>query len=132
MIRFFNSNNNIKQVIKYILSGSIAFLIDFSILYFCTEILKIHYIVSSIIGFSVGLFVIYLFSINWIFNYRKTNAINEILIFIFTGLIGIFLNTLFMWILTESFQLYFLFSKIITTAIVFAWNFISRKLLLFS
>jgi putative flippase GtrA len=128
----FSSNNYINQVIRYLISGVIAFLIDFGILYFCTEQLKLHYIISSIIGFSVGLFIIYIFSIYWIFNYRKTKAIYEILIFIFTGLIGILLTTVLMWVLTESFQLYFLFSKLITTVVVFIWNFLSRKLLLFS
>jgi hypothetical protein len=37
-----------------------------------------------------------------------------------------------MWALTDLLFLYYIYSKLITTAVVYFWNFFARKFILFS
>ena len=59
------------ELFRYIISGFIAFFCDFAILVTATEVFGIHYLVSNIAGYSVGLIVSYTININWVFNHRR-------------------------------------------------------------
>jgi len=127
------ANNPYVQLLRYLFAGGIAFVADFSILYLLTEFLHIHYLWSSLAGFSAGLIITYLMSIYWIFDEKsKDNKAVELTIFIIIGAIGLGLTSLFMWLFTSFLLLHYLFSKILTTAIVFVWNFVAKKQILFT
>lgn len=127
------ANNAYIQLFRYLFAGGIAFLADVSILYFLTEFAHVHYLLSSLAGFSVGLAITYLMSIYWIFDEKsKDNKAIELTIFIIIGAIGLGLTSLFMWFFTTLLLLHYLFSKILTTAIVFIWNFVAKKQILFT
>lgn len=112
--------------------GGFAFLIDFGTLFVLTEYVKLHYLVSAAIAFSFGLTVNYLLSILWVFSHHTfKNRWLEFLLFMSIGLVGLGLNELFLWILTDLLMIYYLISKVITTIIVYLWNFFARKVLLF-
>jgi putative flippase GtrA len=47
------------------------------------------------------------------------------------SVIGLVLTELFMFMFTDLFGVYYIFSKVITTFIVLAWNFSARKFWLY-
>lgn len=121
------------QLFRHILSGGVAFSFDVSLLYILTEFVHVHYLLATIMGFSVGLIITYLLSILWIFDERqKENKSIEIIIFIFIGIIGLAFTSFFMWLFTSVLMLHYLFSKVFTTVIVFVWNFVAKKKILFT
>jgi len=125
------------QIIRYLIAGGVAFMVDFALLYLLTDIFNVYYLTSSRISFSVGLIITYLFSIFWVFDKRRINNRKiEFLIFAIIGIIGFILTDLFMKFFTENlfqkFEYAYLFSKILTTMIVFVWNFIAKKIILFT
>ena len=127
------TGNTLLQLFRYTFVGGFAFLVDFGTLAFLTEIVHIYYLVSAGISFLLGLTVNYILSIKWVFNSRKMEKQwLELLLFTVIGLVGLGLNELFIWVFTEIFFIYYLLSKIITTVIVYFWNFFARKYLLFS
>ncbi len=127
------TNNTFFQLIRYTFVGGVAFLADFGTLAFFTEYFNIHYLVSAIIGFTVGLTVNYILSITWVFNQRAvSNKSLELLIFIIIGLVGLVFNELFLWFFTDKVEIHYLLSKIIATIIVYFWNFFARKHFLFN
>jgi putative flippase GtrA len=127
------TNNTFLQLFRYTFVGGLAFLVDFSTLFALTEYLHVHYLVSAAISFVLGLIINYFLSIKWVFNNRKIeNRLLEFLFFTLIGLIGLGLNELFLWILTDLLLVYYLLSKIITTFIVYFWNFFARKIILFN
>lgn len=127
------TDNALLQLFRYTFVGGFAFLVDFGTLFLLTEFLKIHYLISAGIAFIFGLIVNYFLSIKWVFNSRvMENRLLEFLLFTLIGFIGLLLNELFLWILTDILLIYYLLSKIITTIIVYFWNFFLRKLLLFN
>jgi putative flippase GtrA len=127
------TNNTLLQLIRYSFVGGFAFLVDFGTLAFLTEYFHIHYLVSAGIAFILGLIINYYLSVKWVFNTRAMeNRWLEFLLFSLIGLVGLGLNELFLWILTDILFIYYLLSKIITTFIVYFWNFFARKVILFN
>jgi len=127
------TNSVLLQLFRYTLVGGFAFSVDIGTLFILTEYINIHYLLSAGIGFILGLITNYFLSVKWVFNSRAVeNRLLEFLLFSFIGIIGLVLNELFLWILTDIILLYYLISKIITTIIVYLWNFFARKFILFN
>lgn len=118
---------------RYAFVGGFAFLVDFGTLFVLTEYVHIHYLVSAAIAFLFGLITNYVLSVKWVFNSRTMgNRWLEFLWFALIGLAGLGLNELLLWVITEILAIYYLISKIITTIIVYFWNFFARKYVLFT
>lgn len=125
-------NETLVQLRRYTFVGGIAFLIDFGFLFLFTECLNFYYLISAGIAFLLGLTTNYVLSISWVFNRRSiNNKYIEFLIFGVIGIVGLFLNEIFIWIFTELIYLHYLLSKIFTTFFVYIWNFFARKYILF-
>lgn len=117
-----------KQIIKFGIVGGLAFVIDYSLLYILTEFCGIYYFYSSIISFIVSLIFNYIASIKWVFDINKKQTLKDIIIFITLSVIGLGINQLVMYIMVETMKVYYMISKIVATAIVMIWNFITRKI----
>jgi len=132
-ILILKTNNTLIQLFRYGFVGGTAFIVDFSVLYLLTEYLNVYYLLSATFSFILGILVNYVISIIWVFKYRNfSKKIYEIAIFIIIGVLGLGLNLLIMWFCTEILFIYYIYSKIISTIIVFLWNFFARKFILFS
>jgi putative flippase GtrA len=127
------TNNTLLQLIRYTIVGGGAFVADFGLLYMLTHFLHLHYLLSATLSFIAGLSVNYFFSTIWVFN-KKTvrNKYLEFLVFTGIGIVGLGFNDLFMWIFTDCCGIYYMLSKVITTAFVYFWNFFARKFILFN
>jgi putative flippase GtrA len=120
------------QLMRYTIVGGVAFVVDFGSLYCLAEFGKVHYLVSAALAFTLGLVVNYSMSVSWVFSRRNvSNRYAEFTIFAVVGVVGLGLNHVFMFFFTEKIALFYLQSKLISTALVFLWNFFGRKLLLF-
>lgn len=124
-------NKNTKQIIRFGVVGGTAFLIDFGVLWFCTDVVGVNYLISNCIAFSVSVIYNYILSILWVFETKKKrDKLFEVLIFVFLSIIGLGINELIMWISVSKFGASHLFSKIVATALVMIYNFVSRKFFL--
>lgn len=121
------------QLFRYGFVGGIAFVVDYGTLFVLTHYLAVPYLVSAAIAFILGLATNYVFSISWVFRKNCTmERWQEFLFFAAIGVVGLILNELIMYVSTELLQIHYMFSKLISTAIVFFWNFLARKFLLFN
>lgn len=124
-----NKSNLFMQIIKFGFVGGTAFVIDAGILFLLTEFLGIHYLISGAISFTVSVIYNYILSIKWVFDAKKdTNKTQELVVFIGLSVIGLLINQLFMWLFVDLLHIYYMLSKIVATAIVMVYNFITRKL----
>ena len=120
------------QLFRYGFVGGLAFLVDYGTMVLLTEFAGMHYLLAATISFILGLITNYLLSITWVFNQHKlNNRWVEFLLFAFIGVVGLGLNDAIMFLCTERCGIHYTLSKIIATAIVFFWNFLARKLILF-
>jgi putative flippase GtrA len=126
------TDSSLIQMIRYTVVGGLAFMFDFGALYFFTEYLHLHYLASAAIAFIIGLLVNYFLSIMWVFNSRVIKSqLYEFAIFLAIGIIGLAFNELLLWVFTSLLLFYYLVSKIITAVLVYLWNFLMRKYILF-
>ena len=126
------TENTLIQLFRYGFVGGIAFLVDYGILYALTEFFGLHYLLSATIAFIFGLVTNYLLSVVWVFNSHKTESRwTEFTVFALIGIIGLGLNALIMYLCTDVLAIHYLISKLISTVIVFFWNFFARKTILF-
>ena len=122
----------LRQLRRYLVVGGLAWVVDLSSLVVLTELLDVHYVVSATIAFSAGLVVNYAFSIAWVFDRRVLNSrTTEFGIFGLIGLVGVGLNTLIVWGLTEALLPHYLYAKMASTGAVLWWNFLAKKYILF-
>ena len=121
------------QLFRYLFVGGLAFVVDYGLLVFLTEVLGLHYLISATISFIAGLIVNYFLSTSWIFRKSKLeNKWLEFLIFSIIGVIGLGLNNLLLYLLTDKVHIHYMISKLLTTVVVMLWNFISRRIILFN
>jgi len=121
----------IKQLFRFGIVGGTAFLIDYAVLFACTEFLGIHYFISSIISFSVSTVFNYIASILWVFDVDKSKSQSKnFVIFIVLSIVGLGINQLIMWLGVEYLHIYYMIVKIGATAIVMIFNFVTRKMFL--
>ncbi len=128
---FIEETKDIKlQFFRYLFVGGFAAVVNIGLLFILTNFLHIHYLISNSIGFIGGLITNYILSKKLIFKTEKSfNKIAEFVIYAIIGIVGLVLDTLFMHLFTETIGFYYMLSKIISTALVFIWNFTGRKLL---
>jgi putative flippase GtrA len=120
------------QFVRAIFVGAAAFSVDVGTLWALTGLGHVHYLVSAACGFVLGLAVNYVLSTGWVFNRRTLDSRTmEFAVFALIGLVGLGLTELLMWLLTDIGGLFYLVSKIVTTVVVYSWNFGARKRLLF-
>ncbi len=124
------TNNTLIQFFRYIFVGGISAIVNIGMLYILTDKIHSHYILSNILSFLIGLLTNYILSKKFVF--QKATDINkaqEFIIYAIIGVIGLVIDTLLVWIFTDTLSLYYMLSKIISTIIVFIWNFGARKML---
>lgn len=120
----------IGQLMKFGIVGVIATVIDFGVLTILTELFGVHYLTSAAIGFIISTLFNYIASMRYVFTSRFENneKYKELFIFMVLSVIGLSLNQFFIWLLVEIVGIFYIFSKVLATALVMAWNFISRKI----
>lgn len=128
---FVEKTNDLKiQFFRYLFVGGFAAVVNIGSLYIFKEFMNLYYLLANVLGFVLGLITNYLLS-KWLV-FAKENKMNgavEFTIYAIIGVVGLGLDTLFMWVFTEKAHVYYMLSKIISTALVFIWNFFARKAL---
>lgn len=126
-------SNLLGQILRYLISGGMAFVIDMGTMIACREIIGLREAIAASIGNFVGLVFTYLLSIFWIFDQRKyKNYIVEFLIFFLIGIGGTLITYGCMIVLVEKIHIHYIVSKVFTVVIVAAYAFIAKKIFLFS
>lgn len=121
----------VAQFLKFGVVGFIAFLIDYGLLIFLTEVFGVDYLISATISFIVSVIFNYIASMRYVFSHREgMSRRREFIIFVILSVIGLLLNDLFMWIGVEFLFVDYRITKIVVTALVMMWNFITRKIFL--
>lgn len=121
----------IKQLIKFGFVGGICFVIDYGVMVLLTEVAGLEYLLSCGISFTVSVIANYLLSMKFVFERKDTlDRRIEFIIFVVMSVIGLGLTELLMWVFVDKANIHYMISKIVVTAIVMVYNFVTRKLLL--
>ena len=123
------TENLLIQIFKFVIVGGIATLIDFILLFVFKELIHLQVIVSNTLSFCISLIYNYIASVKWVFDVnRDKDPKKNFLIFLIFSIIGLAINDFIMYLLINKLSTFI--SKIIATAIVMVFNFITRKIFL--
>ena len=129
---------NIKQFISYFFVGGVAAIVEWVMFFIFANVLQINYFVSTVIAF------IFSTTANWILGrittfkdnntYKDKKAKEAFLVFIVSA-IGLLFNLILMYLFVTVMgfdsSLGKTLSKLAATGIVFIWNFLIRKLVIY-
>lgn len=119
------------QFMKFGVVGVIAFVIDYGLLALLTELFGINYLVSATISFTASVVFNYVASMRYVFTHKEgMSRRREFVIFVVLSVIGLLINNGCMWAGVELLGVHYLLTKIVATAIVMIWNFVTRKVFL--
>lgn len=128
----YSTSETIVQLIKSLFVGGVATLVDMGILFVFSKVLGIYYMTGAVIGYIIGLIVNYILSTYWVFNRRSLdNSKLEFTVFAVIAIIGLGLNLLIIWVMHEAFGVDEMIGKVVSTILVYIWNFIARKVVLY-
>ena len=132
------SKANIKQSISYFFVGGVAAVVEWVMFFLFANVLQIHYFVSTVLAF------IFSTSANWILgrittfkdnvSYKDKKAKEAVLVFAVSA-IGLLFNLVLMYLFVTVMgfdsSVGKTLSKVAATGIVFIWNFLIRKLVIY-
>lgn len=121
----------LEQIMRFGIVGVIAFVIDYAVLLLLTEVVGIHYLVSSAVAFLVSVIFNYILSVAFVFETDKSRSKGtEFGLFAVMSAGGLGINQVVMWLLSDWLRIPYQLSKLVATGVVMVYNFITRKLFL--
>lgn len=122
-------NQNLRDLFSYLIVGGIATLVEWIFFYIFSYSLHINYLLATTIAFAIST------AANWLagrlltFRHAEKQPILKELGKIYAvAIIGLGLNLLLMYLLVQMVAVPKMAAKMITTVLVFGWNFIIRKI----
>jgi putative flippase GtrA len=112
--------------VRYFISGIVATMSHFVILFILVEFFIVTPLIASIAGFIVAIFVNYLIQYHWTFRCNGPYALIFIRYLVVT-LLMMLLNAALFWLIYNNYTLSYLAVQVIVTSIVFICNFSINK-----
>jgi len=102
--------------------------VDFLFYIFFTEIVGLWYVISNIIGATMGAITNFLMGRYWVFTSTESKIQNQAGRYILVSLGSLILNTIGVYLLTDIFGIYYVWSKVIVSIVIgITYNFILQK-----
>jgi putative flippase GtrA len=118
---------------RYFAASALALGIDFGVYAGLIRLADVSYLIAAPIGFALGLATIYTLSVRWVFAHRRfADGRLEFTLFALIGIAGMALNQLVLYAAVEWLSISYELARLVSAGIVFCFNFVSRKLLLFT
>lgn len=115
------------EIIRFAIVGGASFLVDYGLLFACTEFIGLYYLYSSAISFTVSVIFNYWLCVVYVFDGAKKQNAKQATIFIGSSVVGLGLNQVCMWAFVDGLGMYYMLAKIFATAIVMVWNYIMKR-----
>jgi putative flippase GtrA len=116
-------NEFILKFLKFCAVGFSGMAIDFGITWLLKEKLKINKYIANSCGFILAASSNYILNRIWTFESHRAQIASEYFLFVGIAGIGLLLNNIIVYILSDRLKWNFYFSKFVAVGIVTIWNF---------
>lgn len=111
------------KFIKFCAVGGSGMVIDFGVTWLLKEKARVNRYLANSCGFGLAATSNYTLNRLWTFHSHNPHIVVEYFHFLIIALIGLGINNLMLWLLSDKMKWHFYFSKLIATGIVTVWNF---------
>ncbi len=115
------------EIVRFAIVGGASFLVDYALLYLCTEKLGFYYLHSAAISFTVSVIVNYWLCVIFVFTGARKQTGRKAALFFGSSIVGLGINQVCMRLFVESFGLHYMLAKIGATLIVMFWNYVMKR-----
>lgn len=115
------------ELLRFAVVGVVSGVVDYGLLYICTERLRIHYLYSAAFSFTVAVIFNYWLCVVFVFKGAGKQTKRQATMFIISSIVGLGINQGGMWLLVEKFDIYYMLAKICSTVVVVFWNYVMKR-----
>jgi putative flippase GtrA len=124
-------DSTLLQVPRALAASCMAAAVDFTVLITLVEKLHWHPVPAAVVGYLAGGVLQYILCAAWVFPAAPGNNATGFVTFTLLSLVGLGITWLTMAILHDLGHVNYVVAKVMSLGFSFAWNFLSRKYLLF-
>lgn len=122
-----------RQIIRYIISGGTAALVNLVLLYVLTDVFKIWYLFSSTLAFAVAFFVSFYLQKFWTFRDKgKEKIYQQVGFYFIIAIANLGLNAALMYLSVDILKIWYLLAQILVSGIIAVESFLIYKFLIFN
>ncbi len=136
-------NERFKEIVKFVFTGGVCFLIEYAALVILKEWLHLPVVAATPLAFLISVVFNYLLCVKWVFPGAQEGSRKAQIGFVITSVMGLFLNWAIMWALTALFGedtllltafgvgvKVYMVNKVIATGLVMVWNYFTKRYVL--
>ena len=120
----------LRDLILYGIVGGLATIVEWGLFYLFNTPMGMNYELATTIAYIIATFANWGFGKLLLFKGIQ-NLWKELAQIYLTSIVGWLLNLLIMWVLVSGLSVGEMWSKIIATGLVFFWNYLMRKLVIY-
>ena len=116
----------------YLIVGGLATIVEWAGFWLFSEKLSIEYLLATALAFAISTFANWLFGRLLVFRGKQQQSLlREILSVYLASIVGLLLNLLILFLLVQLLSVEKMYAKIAATVLVFAYNYLVRKLVIY-
>lgn len=119
------------QVPRALVASVLSLGVDFATLLLLVEVAGWNPIVASVVGYLTGGVLQYVLCSYWVFPGAPRSFATGFVAFTILSLVGLGITWVVMATLSDLAGIHYSLAKVVAVGVAFAWNFLSRKFLLF-
>ncbi len=136
-------SNRMKEVIRFVVTGGVCFLIEFAALVLLRDKAGLDTLIAVPIAFLISVIVNYILCVRWVFTGAKEQKNAAKAGFLITSVMGLLLNEGLMWLFRAMFGedaavltvfgfvvTMYMVNKCLATVIVMVWNYFTKRYIL--
>jgi len=118
--------NHFRQLFTYSLVGAVGTAAHYAVLLILVELVEVNPVIATTYGFIVGAITNYI--LNYYLTFKSKKAHVEALTkFLLVATVGAAINSLIMYIGTETLAFHYLLAQVTATALVLLWSYLVNK-----
>jgi putative flippase GtrA len=118
----------VPKIVRFIISGGLAAVVNFAFLYVLTEFFHFWYLLSSACAFFLAIAVSFFLQKHWTFeNYEKESTIRQFSVFGVIAGVNLLLNTALVFFFVEKIGLWYMSAQFISSGFIAVESYFVQK-----
>ncbi len=120
------------KFIKFGVVGGTGVVVDFFFTWLFKEKFNVHKYVANALGFCIAATTNWYLNRIWTFHSQNAEVLREFVDFFVISLIGLAINSMVLWFITDRLKVNFYISKLGAIAVTTVWNFFANYIYTFA